>query len=185
MVSLVKSEVRDIRRNLLSTSLVAISLSIGVMSVLVTHELSVSILDRFSRTGVQGLYDQVVQLETRSEDEYFQVRRRWRDGELPEVTHMVPVIEGILQIDGRVLNVLGYDPIATMPTLDDTTRGMQADPRFLVEDSVIAIGTELKPNERVQGASVISSEDARRRQLIADLPTAQRLLGREGEVDTL
>lgn len=185
MLSLVKSELRDIRRNLLSSSLVAISLSIGVMSILVTHELSVSILDRFSRTGVQGLYDQVVQLETRSEEEYFQVRRRWRDGELPEVTHMVPVIEGILRIDGKVLNVLGYDPIATMPTPDDTTGGMQADPRFLVEDSVIAIGTDLKPNERVQGASVIRSEDARRQQLIADLPTAQRLLSREAEVDTL
>ena len=185
MLSLVKSELRDVRRNFLSSSLVAISLCIGVMSVLVTHELSVSILDRFSRTGVQGSYDQVVQLHSRSEEEYFQVRQRWRSGELPTVTHIVPVIEGILRIDGKVLNVVGYDPIATLPTPDDTTRGMQADSRFLIEDSVIAFGTELTPDDRVQGASVISSEDARRRQLIADLPTAQRLLGREGEVDTL
>ena len=155
------------------------------MSVLLTHELSVSILDRFSSSGLQGSYDRVVQLQTRAEEEYFQVRQRWRSGEIPEVTHIVPIIEGILRIDGSVLNVLGYDPIATMPTQNDSIRGLQADSRFMVEDSVIGFGTDLQPDDRVLGALVIRNEDSRRQQLIADLPTAQRLLGREGEVDTL
>ena len=185
MWSLVKSELRDIRRNSLSASLVSVSLCIGVMSVLVTHELSVSILDRFASTGVQGSYDHVVQLRTRSEDEYFDVRRRWRSGELSAVSHIVPVIEGLIRIDGKAVNVLGYDPITTLPTRNDFTRGMQADTRFLVEDSVIVFGTNLQPNDRIRGAAVIRREDAGRPQLIADLPTAQRMLGREGEVDRL
>ena len=185
MWSLVRSELRDIRRNSLSASLVSVSLCIGVMSVLVTHELSVSILDRFASTGVQGSYDHVVQLRTRSEDEYFDVRRRWRSGELSAVSHIVPVIEGLIRIDGKAVNVLGYDPITTLPTRNDFTRGMQADTRFLVEDSVIVFGTNLQPNDRIRGAAVIRREDAGRPQLIADLPTAQRMLGREGEVDRL
>lgn len=185
MLSLIKSELRDIRHNLLSAVLVTISLCIGVMSVLVTHQLSVSILDTFSRSGLQGSYDGVIQLHTRSEEEYFRLRHRWRSGEMPKVTHVVPVIEGVLSIDGKVLNVLGYDPISMMPTRNDATRGMQTDSRFMVEASVIAFGTDLQPNDRVLDALVIRNEEARRAQLIADLPTAQRLLGREGEIDTL
>lgn len=185
MWTLVKSELRDLRRNLLSSALVTVSLCIGIMSVLVTHELSVSILDRLSNAGVQGSYDQVIQLETGTEEEYFQVRRRWRAGEMPTVSHIVPVIEGVARIDRRVFNVLGYDPIAAMPTLSDATSGMQTDSRFLTENSVIAMGTELEPNDRILDAIVVSSEEGRRRQLIADLPTAQNLLGRNGEVDTL
>ena len=185
MLTLVKGELRDLRRNLLSTSLVTISLCIGVLSVLVTHELSVSILNRLSSTGIGDSYDYVVQLRTRSEEEYFQVRRRWRNGEMPDVTHIVPVIEGILQVDGRALNVLGYDPVATMPSSNDSTQDIYGDVRFLFEDSVIALGTDLQPNDRMRGATVARVEDGRRQQLIADLPTAQNLLEREGEVDSL
>ena len=173
------------RRNLLSSVLVTVSLCIGVMSVLVTHELSVSILDRFSSTGIQGAYDKVIRLSTQTEQEYFQVRQWWRKGEMPQVTHVVPVIEGMLNVEGKVFNVLGYDPIATMPTAGDATRGMQADSRFMLENSVIAFGSELQPNDRISGALVVSSFDARQRRLVADLPTAQRLLGREAEVDAV
>ena len=185
MLSLIKSELRDIRRNLLSAVLVTISLCIGVMSVLVTHELSVSILERFSSSGLQGSYDNLVQLHTRSEEEYFQLRQRWRSGEMPEVTHIVPVIEGILSLEGQTFNVLGYDPIATMPSRNGTVPGTQTDLRFMVEDSVIAFGTDLQPNDRIQDAVVVRKEDSRQQQLIADLPTAQHLLERKGEVDSL
>ncbi len=185
MLTLVKGELRDLRRNLLSTLLVTTSLCIGVMSVLVTHELSVSILNRLSSTGIGGSYDHVVQLKSRSEDEYFQLRSRWRNGEMPDVTHLVPVIEGILQVDGRTLNVVGYDPVATMPSSTDSRQDIYTDVRFLVEDSVIALGTDFQPNDQIRGATVVRVENGRRQQLIADLPTAQNLLDRSGEVDSL
>ena len=185
MLTLVKGELRDLRRNLLSTLLVTTSLCIGVMSVLVTHELSVSILNRLSSTGIGASFDYVVQLQSRSEEEYFQVRSRWRNGELPAVTHIVPVIEGILQVDGRALNVVGYDPVATMPSSNDSTQDIYADVRFLVENSVIALGTDFQPNDEIRDTKVTRVEDGRRQQLIADLPTAQNLLDRSGEVDSL
>ena len=185
MLTLVKGELRDLRRNFLSTSLVTISLCIGVMSVLVTHELSVSILDRLSGAGIEGSYDHILQLQTRSEEEYFQIRQRWRNGEMQIVTHVVPVIEGVIQVDGRVFNVIGYDPVATIPSSNDETPGIRADVRFLIEDSVIALGTELQLNDRIRDATVARVEDGRRQQLIADLPTAQHLLDRKGEVDSL
>ena len=185
MLTLVKGELRDLRRNLLSTLLVTTSLCIGVMSVLVTHELSVSILNRLSSTGIGASFDYVVQLQSRSEEEYFQVRSRWRNGELPAVTHIVPVIEGILQVDGRALNVVGYDPVTTMPSSNDSTQDIYADVRFLVEDSVIALGTDFQPNDEIRDTKVTRVEDGRRQQLIADLPTAQNLLDRSGEVDSL
>ena len=182
---LIKSELRDIQRNLLNTILVTLSLCIGVISVLVTHELSVSIVDRFRSTGIQGAFDQVIQLSTKSESEYFDLRRRWRSGELPTVTHLVPVINGVITVDGKVFDVLGYDPIALLPTNGEVFQGVQADSQFLLEPSVLAFGTELTPDDRIRGALVLRNESSLSRRLVADLPTAQTMLEREGEIDAV
>ena len=185
MPLLIKSELRDIRRNLLNAFFVTISLSVGVMSVLVTHQLSLTIIERLGDTGLDGSYDYVLYLPDTSEDEYFKVRQQWRAGVMPNVTHVVPVIEGVLNVEGRAFNVLGYDPIASLPSSGTASSPFQTDLRFLTEDSVIAIGTELQKDDQIRGAHVVEVADGRTRQLIADIPTAQRLLDRNGEIDAV
>ncbi len=185
MLLLIRSELRDMRRNLLNSTLVSISLCIGVMSVLVTHELSVSILNRFDRQGMLGSYDHVIYLTHRTEAEYFELRARWRAGEWPEISHMVPVIEGSLTAAGVLYNVLGYDVIATLPSDVARLEALQSDMRFLTEDSVFALGDRLQTGDRIHDALVLNKTPAPQRQLIADLPTAQRMLGREGAIDAI
>ena len=185
MLALIKGELRDMRRNLLNSTFVMISLCVGVMSVLVTHQLSLSIIERLSSSGLQGAYDYVVYLPQQSENAYFDIRRQWRSGLIPNVTHVVPIIEGMLNVDGKIFDVLGYDPIASLPSANNTLGELQPDPRFMTEDSVIAIDSKLQLNDRVHGSVVVSVTNGRQRQLIADLPTAQRLLNRIGELDAV
>ena len=185
MPLLLKSELRDIRRNSLNAIFVTISLSVGVMSVLVTHQLSLTIIDRLGDSGLDDSYDYVLYLAQQTEDEYFDVRQRWRSGEISGVTHVVPVLEGVLDVDGKVFNVLGYDPIATLPSSGSSDGPLQADLRFLTEDSVIAIGTELREGDQIKDARVVGVAQGRTRQLIADIPTAQRLLDRRGQIDAV
>lgn len=182
---LVRSELRDIRRNPLNALFVTLSLSVGVLSVMATHQLSVFILDRFATNNAAGAFDYVVYLPSRTEHEYFELRDRWRSGELPNVTHMVPIVEGMITIGGSAYDVLGYDPVATMPTSVSSVRGMQADPRFMTDYSVVAVGGELREGDHVNGAVVISRADGLRQQLLADLPSAQQLLDRAGEIDAV
>ncbi|MYD43046.1 MAG: ABC transporter permease [Gammaproteobacteria bacterium] len=182
---LLKSELRDLKRNPLNTFFVTLSLSIGVMSVLVIHELSTSIVERFEANGPQGAYDYIVYLPTQTEREYFELRRRWRAGSFPDVTHMVPVVEGLVNVNGTVYDVLGYDPAATLPTRTMEIAAVQADPRFMTQFSVVAIGGNLRKNDLVHGALVLNHSEGSSPRLLADLPSAQRLLAKTGEINAV
>lgn len=185
MLLLLASELRDIRRNILNSVLVTVCLGIGVMSTLVVHQLSVFIVDRFSDVGVQGTYDQIIDLHDRSESEYFELRKRWRQGELPNITHMVPIIQGNVEVQGRVIDVLGFDPIATLPSGTSVGFGLSQNTNFLTSSAVTAAEGGFQTVENVNDIEVTAGNLGDSRQLLADLPTAQHLLGRGQAVDAV
>lgn len=176
---------RDIRRNILNATLVTLSLGIGVMSVMVTHQLSVVIVERFSNVGVQGSYQQIIELKTRTESEYFELRKRWRQGELKNVSHMVPVIQGVMEVEGKIYDVLGFDPVAALPGNGTMQVGSPLNLDFFTKQAVLTSDTRLKDAPSLEDNVVIVDDSSAARQLLADLPTAQDLLNRANAVDAV
>ena len=185
MPLLIRSELRHLLRNPLNTLFVTLSLSIGVASVALTHQLSLEIITRLSNTGLAETYDGIIYLDSRTEREYFEFRRRWRRGELPTVSHLVPVIEGSLVLEGQSVSVLGYDPIAAGVLPSTTTFQDSEVSEFLLTDTVMASGLVIEPGSRVFGAKVLSVSRASSPRLLGDIPTVQTLLARPGELDAV
>ena len=182
---LIKSEFREVLRRPLGSLFVISSLTIAVMSVLVTHQLSLTIIDRFGQTGLQNTFDYVVYLEEKSETEYFKLRQRWLQGGDSRFSHVVPVVEGSVVVNGQVVNVLGYDPIATLPSVDSGTVALPTNSSFLLEDSVITLGLSESASDSLQGYRVISQLEGGPTRIVADIPTAQNLLGRPFAIDAV
>ena len=107
---------------------------------------------------------------------------------------MVPIIDGFVPVGGEVHRLIGFDPLAgggigSTARLD--LRGGSAPELggFLTGDAVIADASTAQAVRAAQGAisaiPVTVIETAETGALLADLPTAQRLLGREGELDAI
>ena len=183
---LIKSELRDICKKPFNAFFVIGSLTVAVMSVLVTHQLSLLIIDRLGQTGIQSTFDYVVYLDNKNEDEYFQLRAKWREVHESPITHMVPVVEGTVVFEGRVIPVLGYDPVATLPSTDESGGlALSTNTDFLTEDVVIAMGLPNLKDGQLLGLRVIDYIESSSARLIADLPTAQTLLKRPLSIDAV
>jgi putative ABC transport system permease protein len=115
-----------------------------------------------------------------------------------------PVIEGTVRIAGRTFSLLGMDPLAALPLLQGRT---DVDPRsipdlltkpgalLLAAEDALDLGVErggdlkLEAGGRLREASLagtLGGDDASLQGLaIADVSTAQELLGRLGKIDRI
>lgn len=116
---------------------------------------------------------------------YFEYRKRWREGEFPRVVGMVPIIEGTVEANGRLVPLIGIDPLADIASVSSAIGQGVSDVTFLTADSVIAQGTALNVGDVVAGSQVIASTDSTRELLIADIATAQHMLDRLNELDAV
>ena len=97
---------------------------------------------------------------------------------------MVPVLEGTTEAEGRLVQVLGIDVLAdTSGSFDDSLNSQ--DSGFLTRNTLIAIGPDWSVGNVVNGSMVIANTPSRYSLLIADLPTAQSLLVRPGQIDAV
>ena len=109
--------------------------------------------------------------------DYFDLRRRWRAGELPGVRGLTPVVEGQLVEDGRRFHLIGADWLGTLPTrVDDAATNVYRPNRLLADASLgLAEGEEL----RLRGANWIIAGTLQtdlRGALFADIGDALHLL---------
>ncbi|NKC01011.1 MAG: hypothetical protein GKR90_21295 [Pseudomonadales bacterium] len=98
---------------------------LGVTSIVSVHLVSASVASQLDSLVPQSLKGLDLAL-TRDEGlveaaEYFDLRRQWRAGELPEIQAMWPVIDETLLIAGRRVRVLGIDFIARIEAMPEST----------------------------------------------------------------
>ena len=193
MRTLVKSHVRFLRRHPVGALATLIGVAAAVMAVATVHLVSQSLRSALDALpGGSFAHTHVATAPALTEPAYFRLRQRWRQGEFPTVAAMAPVIDDFMDLGGRPTRIVGFDPLAGLApaaTLQQATGGPATS--FLTSDAVIASAATAEALRRA-GIAVDVVEAAPRTTpgngpaiLLADLPTAQRLLDREGEIDTV
>lgn len=199
---LVKSQARFAIRHPVGPAASFVGVVLAVLAIVTVHVVSQSIRAGLEDPTVGG-HTHVVSAQTLGEADYFELRRRWRsgDGALGGIQAMFPVIEGFVSVRGQPRRILGFDPLAVClncgvgdgPSSPSGWRpnedydGARLD-RYLVADVVIASpGTAVDiaaDGGAIAGipVTVIESDTG---VMMADLPTAQRLLRRELELDAI
>lgn len=190
MKLLYRSQARFLRQAPWSTSTVVVGIVLGVASVVAVHLISVRINDTLTSTTPAYLRE-VNFLADRSAStmaDYFALRRAWRAGQHPDIARLLPMVEGQLVVNGLVVNVIGVDALAgprsVLPLAALPARGLLAS-RYLTE--LLGYSTESSDPEselklplpgelgQFQISAVFPAGD--QRLLLADLGTAQELLG--------
>ena len=189
---LAKSQLRDAARHPVGAAATLVGVALAVLAVTAVHLVSESV--RAGLVDAGGGVEWHTHVATRpnlSEEDYFDLRRRWRRGELRGVEALYPVIDGYVRIAGRARRLIGFDPLAGL-------RGVGADPafggaasssRFLLGDALAVAPPDAQAiraaGGRVANVPVALHEVEDVGVVLADLPTAQRLVGREGELDAV
>lgn len=179
---LIRSQWRDlISRPLVLIALLA-NLVLAMFAITVVHVASQSLVHEFAQGQPQSAYHYVVPFSDNRESSYFTFRERWRAGELPEIVGVVPIIEGNLEVGGRAIPLIGFDLVSdtqAMYDLEDT----QLPTQLITQDSVIAFGDDLANLSFPNHINVLEFRTGEQSFLLADIATAQYLLGRKGEID--
>ena len=193
MRTLVKSHGRFLRRHPVGALATLISIAVAVMAVATVHLVSQSLRSALDALpGGSFAHTHVVTAPALTEPAYFRLRQRWRQGEFPTVAAMAPVIDDFMDLGGQQTRIVGFDPLAGLAPIaalpQSTGRPATS---FLTSDAVIASAATA---EALRGAPIaVDVVEAAPRTtpgngppiLLADLPTAQRLLDREGEIDAV
>ena len=193
---LLKSQVRFARRHPVAATASLAGVTLAVMAVVVVHVVGASLrtnLETASGASLGG-YTHVVTRANLTETDYFELRTRWRHGELPTVEAVVPVIDDYVRIAGAPRRLVGFDPLAgpgigaaAAPAAAVAAAGSEYG-EFLTDDVLFA---NAETTAAIAAAGMVAElpvrviEASNDTALLADLPTAQRLLRREGELDAI
>lgn len=182
MKLLIRSQWRDlISRPLVLIALLA-NLVLALFAITVVHVTSHTLVHELIEGQPQSAYHYVVSFTDNRESAYFRFRERWRTGELPEIVGMVPVVEGNLEIGGRVIPLIGIDLVSDSQATFNLGAG-QIPAQLVTQDSVIAFGHDLALTSFPNNITVLENRSGEYSFLLADIATAQNLLERTGEID--
>ncbi len=183
MKLLLLSQLRDLLKHGLATIALLSSLALAVFSVAVVHITGQEITAQVDPTDFRQNFDYVVPLAESRESEYFQLRQAWREGRFPTIVGLMPVIEGYGDVNGRLVRVLGFDPLSH-PATQISGTGETSSATFLTQNAVIAYG-DWGGIESIGDTLVIDSYPAPQNLLLGDIATVQNLLDRPGELDAV
>ena len=198
---LLRSQLRFAVRHPVGMAASVVGVTVAVLAVVTVHLVGHSIRDDLDDFSIAG-HTHVATGQTRDESGYFELRRRWRASEAdpststrPDWTRavvaMFPVIEGYVEIHGRPRRIVGFDPVAAA----GLGRGALAASKpgtdygaFMIDDAVMVSASTARDiaadGGSIAGTPVVVLEAATE-VILADLPTAQRLLGRGNEIDAV
>ena len=205
-VLLLRSQLRFAIRHPVGMATSIVGVTVAVLSVVTVHLVGHSIRADLDDVSIAG-HTHVATARTSHESDYFELRRRWRvSSQGPEasqppratrpdwarsVVAMFPVIEGHVEIQGQARRIVGFDPVAAAGFGGDPATGSRPGTdygRFMIDDAVmVSSATALDiaaDGGTIAGIPVVVLE-ARTDAILADLPTAQRLLGRAGQIDAV
>ena len=192
MRSLIKSQGRFLRRHPVGSLATLIGIALAVMAVVTVHTVSQSIRGTLDALpGGTFAHTHLLTAPTLTEKGYFHLRQRWRQGEFPTVAAMAPAIDDFMDVGGQPIRIIGFDPLAGLApaaALQQPTGRPAAN--FLTSDTVIASAAIAEEIRRAEIAVEVVESEPRPTPggpsiVLADLPTAQRLVDREGEIDAV
>ncbi|MCY4059912.1 MAG: FtsX-like permease family protein [Gammaproteobacteria bacterium] len=195
-VLLLRSQLRFAIRHPVGMVASIVGVTVAVLAVVTVHLVGHSIRDDLDDFLIAG-HTHVATGETRDESSYFELRQRWRDSGTTQpdwtrsVVAMFPVIEGHVEIQGQPRRLVGFDPVAAWGlgggTLAASRPGTDYG-AFMIDDAVMVSSATARDiaavGGSINGTPVVVLEGATE-VVLADLPTAQRLLGRDSEIDAV
>ncbi|MGE0622764.1 MAG: FtsX-like permease family protein [Pseudomonadales bacterium] len=176
-----RSQIRYLRFAPWSTLTVLLGISLAVSSIVAVHQIGRQVVA--SLAGVMPAYlDDVAYLIDRPSlamTDYFELRARWRQGALPEVAGLMPLVDGNVLTDQGVVSVVGVDAFSGVPAVAGLA---------LVTHGTLVVGTAFGV---AAGDSLVVNGEPHRiglvhasvpeRMVVTDIGTAQILLGRNDE----
>ncbi len=192
MQLLLKSLFRYLAHQTWSTLSLLLGVTLAIASVVAVHLISDRIQAqlRGASTGVFMGLTHAIEAPQLPESRYFEVRARWRRGELPGVNYLVPLVEGDVRHGEVSYRLIGYDLAGAPAPGGDMATATQ----LLTENAVLAhqasglpVGHELtlgpgRERVRVVGLYGDAAADAQAQWLIADIATAQEVLAQRGHL---
>ena len=205
-VLLLRSQLRFAIRHPVGVAASIVGVTVAVLAVVTVHLVGHSIRDDLDDVSIAG-HTHVAIPRTRRESSYFELRRRWRASgpvlQVPatpratrpdwagSVVAMFPVIEGYVEIQGQARRLVGFDPVAATDLgggpATGSSPGTDYGP-FMIDDAVMvssATARDIAADGGIIAGIPVVVLEAATDVILADLPTAQRLLGREGEIDAV
>ncbi len=197
MFLLLRSQLRFLARNPVGTAVTGLGIALAVTSVVTVHLTGQTLADSVRDTQALAGYSHVATRPNLTEEDYFKLRARWRDGEWSELAGVLPMVEGTVRIGSEFRRLVGIEPLADIGhsdrTLTSTPTGSPVAPmpaaleRFLTEDVLLTservVQAALAHGDTPGDTSLVALADGD--VLLADLPTAWRLLERPGQLDAL
>ena len=186
---LLKSHLRFAWRHPVAPAAALAGVTLAVMAVVTVHLVGTSLratLEAATDASLGG-YTHVATRAGLTETDYFALRQRWRLGELRSVEAVIPVLDDTVRIAGAPRRLVGFDPLAA-PGVGAATGGGGAYGEFLLQDVLFAnaeAAAAIAATGMIAALPVRVIEAPDSAVLLADLPTAQRLLRREGELDAI
>jgi len=189
---LLKSLFRYLMHQAWSTLSLMLGVTLAIASVVAVHLISDRVQTQLRRANVGAFLGLTHAIEAPQlpESRYFDIRARWRRGELPEVIYMVPMIEGDVRHHATSYHLMGYDGFGVPMAGGDIDIATQ----LLTEHAVLAhraaglrVGhtMTLEPGGqtvRVVGLYGKAEANAQAQWLIADMATAQEVLAKRGQL---
>ncbi|MCY4344139.1 MAG: ABC transporter permease [Gammaproteobacteria bacterium] len=177
---LLRAFVRFFMRTPWATLTAGLGIALGVASTVATHLLGLAVSDQLSALDAPHLRG-VTHIAERADAtmaDYFDLRRQWRAGKLPQVEWITPVVQGQLVESGRRYQIVGADGFR----LADPGSSALAGRNSVSADASLGLAREAVlhlADERWTVAEVIDSglEDA----LFADIGDALALLSRPAD----
>ena len=184
-----RSNLRYLARTWLITMVSLLSLAVGVASVILVHVLSERIVSQLDSSA--GNYQYVLGHTSSqlNENDYFVLRSYWRGSTDSPVLGMVPVIEGWVKVDDRIVSMVGLDPVSDYQMLDIQHVDLPGD--YFGLGSIVATGLPAIKDGlawSLDGSVSVPVSDTRSgpiQRLTGDLPVAQELLHRHEEIDKI
>ncbi|MEM1230782.1 MAG: ABC transporter permease [Pseudomonadota bacterium] len=194
---LLRAQLRFARATPLTSLSALLGLALGIASIVAVHQICEQIvrsLDAVVPVDLRAATHRATRAELRADD-YFELRRQWRAGDLAGVRSLAPQLEGRRSYQGRSLAISGIDWLA-MPPISGRADA-QADDASQNNPAPNASATDAGPifngvyvfglGEQAAGArltiagqrlTVLGTADPQgAARLIADIEVAQALLG--------
>ena len=170
---------RFVRRTPWASLTALAGMALGVASTVAVHLIGQAVAEALDARRPPHLrnFAQIAERPGASMADYFDLRRRWRAGELPGVRGLTPVVEGQLVENGRRFHLIGADWLGLFPVRGDGAATDAYRPNRLLADASLGLaeGEQL----RLRGENWIIAgtlETDLRSALFADIGNALHLL---------
>ena len=186
VASLLKANIRYFKSKPSVLLGIAGCLVLSAFSLYALHLLAFQIVSDTRNQFSQQGFAYVIPLNTKTEEEYFQLRERWflESSDMPY--QLVPVLEGTIQHQGESIPLLGIDSVATVVlNASANPNSFASEQSLLTSNSALAFGDFTNRGDFIQGMEISRVAPSTNPYLLTDIGTAQDALDRRGQLDAV